>query len=314
VNTFQKEAAMKSIFAASVIFFLLLLATPSARAQERPAPAPPLAQLNFKLSQDLNATAGEYDGIMGIYVKDLTSGQNFGVNADTIFPQASSIKIPILIELLRQSQSGKINLAARVEIHRAATVAGSGVLQFFSDGGSAVSLRDLAVLMVVLSDNSATNLLIDRVGMDNVNSLLDSVGLHQTRLARRMIDTAAERAERENHSTPREMATLVEMLNAGKLLDGDHTKMALEILEYPKESPLRAGVPENITVAEKPGSLDGAQCDTGIVFLDGRPYIISVMTTYNAASGDAAITAVSRRVFAYFDRLAHTNSFGVRVR
>lgn len=305
---------MKRILSAVVICNLALFVTPRLRAQERPAPAPPLAELGFKLSRDLNAAAEQHDGVMGIYVKDLTTGQSFGANVDTIFPQASSIKIPILLELLRQAQAGKINLAERVEIHRAATVGGSGVLQFFADGASAVSIRDLAVLMVVLSDNSATNLLIDRVGMDNVNSLLDSLGLHETRLARKMIDVAAERADRENHSTPREMATLVEMLNAGKLLNAGHTKMALEILEYPKDSPLRAGVPENISVAEKPGSLDGAQCDTGIVFLEGRPYIISVMTTYNAADGDAAITAVSRRVFAYFDRLAHTNSYGVRVR
>lgn len=271
------------------------------------------ADLSVKLSADLNHLAASYDGVMGIFVKDVQSGETFAVNADTIFPQASSIKIPILIEVMRQAQEGRLNLADRVEIHHAGLVGGSGVLQFFSDGGSAVSLRDLAVLMVVLSDNSATNLIIERVGMDNVNAMLDGVGLKETRLARRMIDIDAERAERENRSTPRQMGTLVEMLNAGKLLDAEHTKMTLEILEYPKDSPLHTGVPDTITVAEKPGSLNGAQCDTGIVFLAGRPYVISVMTTFNSANGDAAITGVSARVFSYFDRLAHANSYGVHV-
>ena len=221
---------------------LLTLAIPTGIfAQQRGAPNALQADLSAKLSSDLDRVAASYEGVMGIFVKDLTSGETFAVNADTVFPQASSIKIPILIELMRQAQAGKLNLGERVEIHRAALVGGSGVLQFFSEDGSAVSLRDLAVLMVVLSDNSATNLIIDRVGMDNVNSMLEGLGLNKTRLARKMIDIAAEQADRENRSTPRQMATLVESLSAGKLLDAEHTKVVLEILEYPKDSPLRAG-------------------------------------------------------------------------
>lgn len=306
---------MKRCFpAAATAALLLSLFLQIAHAQQKSSAAPLAEDLSAKLSGDLNGMAADYDGVMGIFVKDLTSGQTFAVNADTIFPQASSIKIPLLIELMRQAQSGKIDLRDRLDIHRSGLVGGSGVLQFFSDGGSSISIHDLAVLMVVLSDNSATNLLIDRVGTDNVNSMLDGLGLHHTRLARKMIDIAAEQAGRENHSTPREMATLVEQLNAGKLLDAEHTKATLEILEYPKDSPLRAGVPDTITVAEKPGSLSGAQCDSGVVLLDGRPYVISVMTTYNRADGNPAITGMSRRVFDYFNLLAHANSYGVRVR
>lgn len=297
------------------IVLLVAMAMPGFVFGQQHSPANPLqSDLSAKLAADLNRIATSYDGVMGIFVKDLTSGQTFGVNADTVFPQASSIKIPILIELMRQAQDGKLNLADRVEIHRANLVGGSGVLQFFSEGGSAVSLRDLAVLMVVLSDNSATNMIIDRVGMENVNAMLDGLGLDQTRLERKMIDMSAEQADRENHSTPRQMGTLVEELNAGKLLDVEHTKMALEILEYPKDSPIRAGVPPAITVAEKPGSLSGAQCDSGIVFLEGRPYAISVMTTFNPTDGNAAITGVSQRVFSYFERVAHANAYGVHVR
>jgi beta-lactamase class A len=303
----------KPVHVSAIVLLLIFFVAQMASAQQRKSPA--LSEgLSAKLSANLNHTAEDYDGVMGIFVKDLTSGQTFSVNPNTIFPQASSIKIPLLIELMSQAQSGKIDLNSRVDIHRDALVGGSGVLQFFSDGGSSVSIHDLAVLMVVLSDNSATNLLIDRVGMDNVNAMLDGLGLRNTRLARKMIDIAAEQADRENHSTPREMAALVEQLYSGKLLDAEHTKATLEILEYPKDSPLRAGVPESITVAEKPGSLNGAQCDSGIVLLEGRPYVISVMTTYNRVDGNAAITGVSRVVFDYFDRLAHANSYGVHVR
>src|SRR5487761_114344 len=238
---------MKTLLRAVIIAALLIPSFPRiAHAQQKTSPAPLAEDLSAKLSADLNRMAADYDGVMGIFVKDLTIGQTFAVNADTIFPQASSIKIPLLIELMRQAQAGKINLRDRVDIHRAALVGGRGVLQFFSDGGSSISIHDLAVLMVVLSDNSATNLLIDRVGMSNVNSMLAGLGLHNPRLARKMIDIAAEQSDRENRSTPREMATLVEQLNAGKLLDAKYTKATLEILEYPKDSPLRAGVPDTI--------------------------------------------------------------------
>lgn len=303
----------KPVRVSAVALLLILFAAQIASAQQQKSPVPLAEDFGAKLASTLNHMSADYDGVMGIFVKDLTSGQTFSVNPDTIFPQASSIKIPLLIELMHQAQSNKIDLNTRVDIHRDALVGGSGVLQFFSDGGSSISIHDLAILMILLSDNSATNLLIDRVGMNNVNSMLDGLGLHNTRLARKMIDIAAEQADRENHSTPREMAALVEQLYSGKLLDAEHTKATLEILEYPKESPLHAGLPENITVAEKPGSLNGAQCDSGIVLLEGRPYIISVMTTYNRADGNAAITGVSRVVFDYFDRLAHANSYGVHV-
>ena len=302
----------------TVVLLVALAVSPRLFAQQGSASSPSepgklQTALSAKLTADLNRIAESYDGVMGIFVKDLTNGAAFQVNPDTVFPQASSIKIPILIELMRQAQEGKLNLAERIEIHRATLVGGSGVLQFFSEGGSAISLRDLAALMVVLSDNSATNLIINRIGMSNVNAMLASLGLDETVLARKMIDIAAEHADRENRSTPHQMATLIELLNAGKLLDAAHTKLALEILEYPKDSPLRAGVPAGITVAEKPGSLSGAQCDTGIVLLSGRPYVISVMTTFNPTDGNAVITAVSARVFSYFDRLAHANAYGVHV-
>lgn len=297
-----------------VLLIIVSVLPASALAQQQAASKPLQGDLGAKLSIDLNRIAASYDGVMGIFVKDLTNGEIFSVNSGTVFPQASSIKIPILIELMRQAQEGKLRLDERIQIHHAGLVGGSGVLQFFSDGGSEISLHDLAVLMVVLSDNSATNLIIDRVGMDNVNAMLRGLGLDRTVLARKMIDIPAEQADRENRSTPRQMAALLESLNAGKLLDPAHTAMALGILEYPKDSPLRAGVPPAVTVAEKPGSLNGAQCDSGLVFLAGRPYIISVMTTFNPTNGDAAITTVSARVFSYFDRLAHANSYGVHVR
>lgn len=277
---------------------------------------PRIAELRGKLQRDLEKTAADFDGAMGIAAKDLTSGETFLVNADTVFPQASSIKIPILLELLRQAQAGKLKLDERVELQRAMMTGGSGVLLRFGDGTSALSLRDIATLMIVLSDNSATNILIDRVGMESVNSLLREHGLKETKLQRRMMDIEAGRASRENLSTPREMVALLELLHKGDVLDATHTALAIEILKYPKSTSLRRGVPSQVEVANKPGGIPGVACDSGIVLLAGRPYAISVMTTYGRddESAGRAITEVSRSVFAYFERLARSNAYGARTR
>jgi beta-lactamase class A len=277
-----------------------------------------LGQLHSKLQRELERAAEQFDGVLGIAVKDLGGTEAFTVNADTVFPQASSIKIPVLIELYRQSQTGTVKLDERVEIQQALRAGGSGVLQHFGDGGSALTLRDLAVLMIVLSDNTATNILIDRVGMDKVNGMLQHHGLRKTRLQRRMLDAEAQRAGRENLSTPLEMVWLLGLLHQGKLLNQQNTAAVIEILSYSKSTPLRRGLPGNVRLANKPGGLGGVSCDSGIVYLEGRPYAISVMTTFGPASdsdaGPAAIADVSKRVFEYFRRVAASNALGVRVR
>lgn len=287
-----------------------------AARQTRPQPKPLSAPLAAKLQADLDRTAASLDGVMGIYAQNLDTGQTFAVNADRVFPQGSSIKIPILITLLRQDQQGRLHLSDRIVVRRAEMVGGSGVLQDFGDGTSSLALRDLAALMVVLSDNTATNILIDRVGMAKVDAEIREAGLTHTLLARKMMDQAAERVDHENVSTPREMATLIEKLDRGRLLDAAHTAMALHLLEDYKETPLRGGVPAGITVADKPGSLPGVECDSGVVLLQGAPYVLSVMTAYDRdnAAADSAITSASRDVFTYFDRVSRSNSFGAGVR
>jgi beta-lactamase class A len=299
----------------TLIFATLLLALAAPAFAQAPPVNPLAADLKVKLAKQLQQTAAEFDGVMGIAVKDLGTGETFFANADTVFPQASSIKIPILLELFRQAQAGTLKLDERVDLKKSMMAQGSGVLLRFGDGGSAISLRDLAVLMIVLSDNSATNILIDRVGLQNVNENLRRLGLTQTRLQRIMLDIDAQRASRENLSTPREMVMLLEMLDGGKTLDPKNTQAALEILKYPKNTALRRSLPASVTLASKPGGISGVACESGIVYLPGKPYAISVMTTYDKDSdaADNAITEVSRRVYAYFERLARSNSLGARL-
>ncbi len=300
----------------------LVLANAAATLAQAPAtPAPGKeelqGELRSKLQRAVERAAAEFDGVMGIAVKDLIGGDAFTVNADMVFPQASSIKIPVLVELYRQAQAGSVRLDERVEVKKSLVAGGSGVLQNFGDGTSSLSLRDLAVLMIVLSDNTATNVLIDRVGMEKVNGMLAQYGLRRTRLQRRMLDVAAQEAGRENLSTPLEMAGMLGLLHDGKILNAEHTAAVMEILSYPKNTPLRRGLPGGVRLANKPGGLGGVSCDSGIVLLEGRPYAISVMTTFgpvgDAPSGEAAIGEVSRRVYEYFRRVAASNALGVRV-
>ena len=133
-------------------------------------------------------------------------------------------------------------------------------------GVTRITLRDLATMMVAVSDNSATNVLIDRVGMENVNALLDSLGLVHTRLRRKMMDLKAASEGRENISTPREMMTLLEALYRGKVLNKTMTDDFFNMLSTHKESWIPRDLPGGIKIANKPGELEAVRNDSGVIF------------------------------------------------
>ena len=146
----------------------------------------------------------QLDGVLGVAVLDLNSGQQLLVRPDEVFPQASSIKIAVLAELYHQAQqsahgvSGKATLKDRYVVRTADIVPDSSILGGLTPGVSSLTNRDLATIMVAVSDNSATNVLIDRVGMDNVARLTESLGLAHTQLRRKMMDLQAAAQGREN--------------------------------------------------------------------------------------------------------------------
>jgi beta-lactamase class A len=307
----------RTLVPASLVLWTLVLVPSGILGQSKESVDPRATELRAKLGRELNQLAAQFDGVMAIAFKDVETNDLVAINADTPMPQASSIKIAVLVEVLRQAQAGKIRLEDRVEIRKAQFAGGSGVLQDFGDGTSAVSLRDLAALMMVVSDNTATNILIERVGQAQVNAMLESAGFERTRLMRKMIQPEEQKRGVENVSTAREMAGLVEKLYRGKLLDAQHTALAIELLKNEKyePTPMGRGLPAGVALASKPGSLAGVRCESGLVLLEGRPYALSVMTTYAAddAAAERAIAEVSRRVYGYEERLAHSNAHGVRV-
>src|SRR6478752_2026102 len=191
-----------------------------------------------KLQEELRAVDQQLDGVMGLAIKDLTSGETFFIHGDEIMPQASSIKIAVLADLYLQAQQGKLKLNDEYVVHKEDLVSGSDIMLGLTPGVTRLTLRDLATMMVAVSDNSATNVLIGSVGMENVNAMLDSLGLHTTRLRRQMMDLKAAGEGRENVSTPREMMTLLETLYRGKLLNKEMTADFIKMLSTHKESSL----------------------------------------------------------------------------
>ena len=198
-----------------------------------------------KLQEDIRTVDHGLDGVMGLAAKDLTSGETFFIHGDEIMPQASSIKIAVLANLYLQAQQGKLKLAEEYTVRQEDLVTGSDIMLGLTAGVTRLTLRDLATMMVAVSDNSATNVLIRRVGMENVNAMLDSLGLHATRLRRQMMDLKAAGEGRENVSTPREMMTLLETIYRGKLLNKDMTADFIKMLSTHKESSLLQGLPDD---------------------------------------------------------------------
>jgi beta-lactamase class A len=271
-----------------------------------------------KLSADIREIDAGLDGVMGVAIEDLTSGQKFFLHEDEVFPQASSIKITVLAELYHQNQlamagtPGKAKLTDLYTVDSKDLVQDSDIMNGLTPGITRITNRDLATMMVAVSDNSATNVLIDRVGMNNVNALLDSLGLTHTRLRRKMMDVKAASEGRENISTPREMMTLLEQIYRGKVLNKETTDDFFKMLSTHKSSPISRDLPEGLQMADKPGELEAVRTDSGIIFADNRPYVISVMTTYlhDERDGVEAIAKISVDAYRMFDRLGRSSEYG----
>lgn len=296
---------MKNLFRLGLgVVFVFVLFTPL-RADK-------LSSLEEKFLSEIKRIDAGLDGVLGYAIKDLKTGKTYLMNEKEVFPQASSIKITILLEAFKQVEEGKLTLDEFIELKDSEKVSGSGILFNLGYPKISLSVKDLCVLMIVLSDNTATNLLIDRVGLEAVNKRMESLDLRKTHLQRKMMDLKAAGEGRENISTPWEMMTLLEKIQAGLVIKDPLREDMIKIMAIPKDSPLRAGVPEDIVVAEKPGELEAVRCDSGIVYLKDRPYIICVMTTYleNDKDGNPAIAAISKLAYEHFSRLARSSEYG----
>lgn len=261
----------------------------------------------------IKAVDDALDGVLGVATIDLTSGRVFTYNADAVFPTASSIKIPIMIQVFRDERAGKFSFADKVTLGPKDNAGGSGgpLQKALDKGPVTVTVRELLEDMIQYSDNSATNRLIDMVGMQRVNALIKELGLVRTRLRRKMMDTAAAARGDENVSTPLEMARIVRLLYNKQVADPQSCKEMLNIMKK-VDAYMRPIIPANVEVASKPGDLDGVRTETGVVFLPERPFIVSVMSAYlnDRVNPVGQVTGI---VFDYFNKLAHSNRYGRRL-
>ncbi len=291
-----------------------LFAVSSARAAP-PTGASLESVLWGQLSDRVRELLRGFSGVVGVEVVDLASGRRLAVNEHAVFATASSIKTALLVTALAklgtpEGQGLAVPYVARAED----LVPSSPILKTLALSGTSLTTRDLLGIMTATSDNTATNVLISRVGMESVNRFLDRAGLAKTRLGRKMLDGDAVKRGEENVSTPHELSLLYEKLWRGELLGRAQTEEALRILSVDKHGFLEAGLPEEdgVVVYSKPGSLPGLRVDAGIVKVGDRPFVIAVMVAmpHSEREAELLIERIAAETFSYFSRLARSTPFG----
>lgn len=292
---------MRVLAIATLLLFPLTLS-----AQQGPLQA----DLRSQLVKQLDGIAANLKGVIGYRIVDLTSGEQVAARLEKEpFPTASTIKLSILYEMFKQAEAGTLALDTPAPLNRAQVVGGSGVLQFLT--APVLSLRDQAALMIILSDNTSTNVVIDAVGMDKVNARMKTLGLADIQLRRKMMDSAAVKRGDENVMSPGSLSKIVELVWKGEGLKLESRDGARKILhEVPGQ--IRNAVPASVLVASKTGTLDGVRAEAAVVELAGRPYALAVMTTYlaNDNDGEKAIYDVAAASHSYFERLAVSGAYG----
>lgn len=267
------------LLAAGCLASVLCLAPLSARAAE------PLADRIAALTKN-------FRGTVYLYAKNLTTGREFDLAGDTKVRTASTIKLPILCALESLVAAGKVKWDEKIVLKPEDKVSGSGVLGSLTDGTD-LTVRNLATLMIIVSDNTATNLILDRITADAVNDYLDTIGLTQTRSNRKVRGDGTKLAApsgwskagqiEENKrfglgvSTPREMVKLLELLHQGKMVSPAASKDVIEILKLQQfKTGIGRHTPEAVTVASKSGSLDALRSDVGIAYTKAGPIAIAI--------------------------------------
>jgi beta-lactamase class A len=251
------------------------------------------------LQAGVAAVAGALRGRLGCAVVALDGTEWAALNADEVFPAASVIKIPILLALAAEVDAGRRRWDERPPGLSQEGAGGSGVIQHLT--ALPYTLRDLAALMIITSDNRATNAIIDLVGMDEINAYLRRGGFGSTVLRRRMMDLEARARGRENVSTPRETADQLRRLCAGELASPETTALLLQMLRAQAERDrLPAWLPPGVPAGNKTGTLPGIVNDAAIFFFPSGPVAAAVFADGVRATpeGRHAIEEIGRAVIA----------------
>jgi len=247
-----------------------------------------------ELSQKLQQLIAAHDGKVGIYAKNLKTGQTVAINEDEVVQTASVIKLPLMLQAYQQVKAGRLKLTDPVVLNKENQVPGSGVLATL-DPGLKLTLKDTITLMMIVSDNTGTNLTIDAVGLKPTNEMLSRMGLKNTYFFKKVYKPAEgpmppdQKRFGLGKTTAREMAAVMESIYKCDLGDRELCKQMIWIMrnqQYRDMLPRyleQADASEDLSaIADKIGALDEVRNDVALVFTKNGPVVISIFTHDNA--------------------------------
>ena len=245
------------------------------------------------LQSKIQTMAAQHHGKVALFATNLKSGDTVAIDADTPVATASVIKLPILLEAMLEVKAGKHKLADKITLQKDDVVQASGVLQFF-DTPLIITFKDALTFMIIESDNTATNLVIDTVGIKNVNERMQQIALKDTYLYKKVFKPATGPMPADQKkfglgkTTAREMARVMESIVRCELKDQTLCDSMLYML---RNQQYRNLVPHYIEtsdtseglslIANKTGSLDAVRNDVAVVYSKNGPVIISAFTYDN---------------------------------
>ncbi len=253
-----------------------------------------MESIKEKVLAELKAIPGK----IGFYYKDLVTGESWGLNENGPLMAASVIKIPILVEAFTRMEAGDLDPNETVVVRQEDKLPSCGALNYLHTGLE-VTLEDLYTLMIILSDNSATNMLLKRFGMDAVNSRMRALGLKETTVNRLLFDSEAAAKGLENYISPSEIAALLERMYTGTLVSPKASEKMLEIL---KNQRLNGKMPFylhglGVKIAHKTGEDDGITHDVGIVYAK-HPFIACFCSNeVDVPRFETAIQQISKELY-----------------
>src|SRR3989338_1214293 len=258
------------------------------------------------LEQRINAEISRFKGEVGIVVKDLGSGWKFSHNKNKLFPPASLAKIPLMAACFRASEEGRIKLDRNVALKSADKLTGSGALKEMKSG-AIFSIEELIGLMIYDSDNTASNMLTNIVGIDYLNNSFKAFGLKNTILSRKIADFSARDNGIENYTTAEDMAFMLENIYRKSLIGKNASERCLRILKLSRMNDrIPKYLPADVTIAHKTRLERGFCHDAGIVFASKGNFLIVALTKHANSSSSSSkefIARIALLVYRYFEQL-----------
>ena len=229
--------------------------------------------------KEIEKIISQMEGSVCINFYDLNKNNVFSINGDKKVLSASMIKLLILAELMKKISENKFSLSDTIMIADFMKTGGDGVLKELNTGHH-FTLKELATLMIIVSDNQATNILIDFLGMENINQLGKELRLKKTFLGRKMMDIEARKKGYDNYTCADDISSLLKLIYQEKLINEEASQLMLDILLRQQQGErLQRYLPSDIKIAHKCGDLDNLENDGGIIWLGNKAYILVVLTS-----------------------------------